>query len=491
MHSTVSLRGGQTRPLSPLQVPNRRTAAIGALLTVLAALLLVGAPIIPGATTAGLASVAHADASLAISAPWDSGKTFAVGNPGGEGGGYYGHCCWDSNGNYNATDYYAVDINGPGGGNADCGENVRATNTGIVSAVGTYSPGGISYIRIDHGSIAAGYISEYQHVTDRVAVGTVVSRGDIIAKFGNVGTTFCHLHFVVRHSGTSVAPSPMSGTGLPASGGAYVTSDNSSTPNATPRIATLDAGGNLSVKEGSLGATWTPVASGVSQFQLSPNRIAILDGGGNLSVKEGPLNAPWTTIGTGVTGFHVTDNRIGALFGNTLAIKEGPLGATWTTVSTGVTDFDLSPNRIAVLDSSGGLSVKEGPIGATWTSVASGVGVGKFHVTDTRVGVLWGTDLNIKDGSLGAGWSVVINPTADFRLSSNRIMARQSDGTLYVKEGAIGSSWTLVSGGADGFAVSDTRVEVWGGGNLYVKDGSIGATWALVTTGSVAGGLSQ
>jgi 5-hydroxyisourate hydrolase-like protein (transthyretin family) len=169
-----------------------------------------------------VAAAPPAAAAITIKAPWDGGKTFAVGNPPGSnvGGGYYGHCCTGY-----TTEYYAVDINGPGGGNTDCGEDIRATAPGKVIKIGTYSPSGISYVRIDHGG---GYTSEYQHMANPPLVHEQddVKQGDKIGDMSNIGTQYCHLHFVVKLNGTSIAPSPMSGTTLPASGGTWVTSDN-------------------------------------------------------------------------------------------------------------------------------------------------------------------------------------------------------------------------------------------------------------------------
>lgn len=197
-------------------------------------------------------------AAPTISAPWDSGKTFAVGNPpnSGVGGGYYGHCC----GQNPDLDYYAVDINGPGGGDADCGENVRATDGGTISTVGTYSPSNITYLRINHGG---GYTSEYQHITSPLPVNTPVNKGDVIAKIGNKGTTYCHLHFVVKLNGTSVPPSPMSGVNFPASGGIYVTSDNASGAGASgARIMTIDAAGSAWANDNLGMSGWTQETNG-------------------------------------------------------------------------------------------------------------------------------------------------------------------------------------------------------------------------------------
>ena len=71
---------------------------------------------------------------MPVYAPWDSGRTFDVGSPPGtyNNQNYYGHCCLDSNGNYIQSEYYAVDINKPSGAN-DCGETIRATNSGTVT----------------------------------------------------------------------------------------------------------------------------------------------------------------------------------------------------------------------------------------------------------------------------------------------------------------------------------------------------------------------
>ena len=176
----------------------------------------------------GVAAPASAN-SFTVYAPWDSGKTFAVGSPGGQvGGGYYGHT---------GGEYYAVDINGPGGGNADCGEPVRATGAGTVT---TGSYGSINWLRIAHGG---DYVSEYQHMQNVLVKSGTVTRGQKIGEFGNVGTTYCHLHFVVRLNGASFAPSPMSGVVLPNSGGAWVTSNNSPV-SSTPTTGPDDPNGN-------------------------------------------------------------------------------------------------------------------------------------------------------------------------------------------------------------------------------------------------------
>jgi hypothetical protein len=253
--------------------PRRRRIAL-----LLAFLLVLAAALVAGSTPAQATG-------LTVYAPWDSGKTFAVGSPDGQvGGGYYGHCCTGY-----TTEYYAVDINGPGGGNADCGENVRATSGGTVSSVGSY--GSISYIRIDHG----GYTSEYQHVTDRIAVNATVSRGDVIAKFGNVGTTYCHLHFVVKLNGTSVAPSPMSGVNLPASGGAWVTSNNdpSSPPTDIDGDGVVDSSDQCPTAKGTVANNGCPANKPILAADVNGDGKADL-----LHLWTGGVNT-WTSNGNG------------------------------------------------------------------------------------------------------------------------------------------------------------------------------------------------
>jgi hypothetical protein len=213
------------------------------LLAVLASLLGIGLAVVPGTTSSHLSSIASADAAMPIYAPWDAGKTFDVGSPPGtyDNHNYYGHCCYDQNGSYISSEYYAVDINKPNGAD-DCGETIRATNSGTVTT-GVYVGAGVNgsnipWLRVDHSEIAAGYISEYQHMISPTGA-THVNRGYPIGRMGSAGATACHLHFVVKHNGTSIPPSPMSGYSLPTGvTGVAVISDNTPASSSSGSVGT-------------------------------------------------------------------------------------------------------------------------------------------------------------------------------------------------------------------------------------------------------------
>ncbi len=88
---------------------------------------------------------------------------------------------------------------------ADTGTAIYAADNGKV-IFSEYDNGGYGYmIQIDHGN---GIVTYYAHCSELlVPAGTLVSKGDLIAKVGNTGrSTGPHLHFEVRKNGTPVNP---------------------------------------------------------------------------------------------------------------------------------------------------------------------------------------------------------------------------------------------------------------------------------------------
>lgn len=89
---------------------------------------------------------------------------------------------------------------------ASVGTNIYAADNGTV-IYSAYHNGGFGYmIQLDHGN---GIVTYYAHCSELlVPEGTVVAKGDLIAKVGNTGrSTGPHLHFEVRVNGTPVDPS--------------------------------------------------------------------------------------------------------------------------------------------------------------------------------------------------------------------------------------------------------------------------------------------
>lgn len=88
---------------------------------------------------------------------------------------------------------------------ASVGTAIYAADNGTVT-YSEYNNGGYGYMmKIDHGN---GLETCYAHCSELlVPAGTVVAKGDIIAKVGNTGrSTGAHLHFEVRLNGTPIDP---------------------------------------------------------------------------------------------------------------------------------------------------------------------------------------------------------------------------------------------------------------------------------------------
>lgn len=88
---------------------------------------------------------------------------------------------------------------------ASVGTAIYAADNGTVT-YSEYNNGGYGYMmKIDHGN---GLETYYAHCSELlVPAGTVVAKGDLIAKVGNTGrSTGAHLHFEVRLNGTPIDP---------------------------------------------------------------------------------------------------------------------------------------------------------------------------------------------------------------------------------------------------------------------------------------------
>lgn len=104
----------------------------------------------------------------------------AVSWPGGEGipAGWYPHF------------HRGIDL-----GNAKCGADVLAAQSGKVTVAGKQSDGAIA-VKIDHGGWTTGY---WHLASEVVAVGQLVIKGQKVGVLGTTGnSTACHLHFYVR-----------------------------------------------------------------------------------------------------------------------------------------------------------------------------------------------------------------------------------------------------------------------------------------------------
>jgi hypothetical protein len=250
-----------------------------------------------------------------------------------------------------------------------------------------------------------------------------------------------------------------------------------------PRVTFLDSSGNLYVKEGPINAPWVLVAQGVVDFKTSPNRIAVLNSSGALSVKEGPINAPWTQVATGVApgNFAVTNDGVYVLWGTNLSVKQGALNAPWLSILSKDQSFKVSAgDHVAAELTSGSLVVQWGGVGSGWTTIATGYS--DYAVTNDMVAAQFGSKLYVKQGYVGAPWTLILNPIESFKVSAgDHVAAELTSGSLVVQWGGVGSGWTTISNATDGFDVTDNRVANLMSGNLYIKEGAPNAVWTMVT----------
>jgi murein DD-endopeptidase MepM/ murein hydrolase activator NlpD len=87
------------------------------------------------------------------------------------------------------------------------GNELYATDTGVIIYAGWSNRGYGNTIVIDHGN---GYISLYGHLMDgglSVSCGQVISAGQLIGYMGSTGNSSGpHLHFEIRYNGSPVNP---------------------------------------------------------------------------------------------------------------------------------------------------------------------------------------------------------------------------------------------------------------------------------------------
>jgi len=209
------------------------------------------------------------------------------------------------------------------------------------------------------------------------------------------------------------------GDGVPISG--YVTPPGA-TDSRTSRIGVLQ-GGAVSVKEGALGAGWTPeYGGGVAKFVVDGDWIGVLTTGGQLLVKQGNLSAGWVPEMGNVKDFALAAGagRVGVLrTDGTVAVKDGGLYGNWDEETGGVAELRLSGDWIGVVGTNGQASVKEGPLNAGWLPEIGGVADLQLDQAAGRVGVLR-TDgtVAVKDGGLYGNWDEETNQVQQLQLTS-------------------------------------------------------------------------
>jgi hypothetical protein len=142
-------------------------------------------------------------------------------------------------------------------------------------------------------------------------------------------------------------------------------------------------------------------------------------------------------------------------------------------------------SRIGVLQG-GAVSVKEGALSAGWVSEYGG-GVAKVVVDGDWIGVLTtGGQLYVKQGNLSAGWVPELGNVKDFSLAAGagRVGVLRTDGSVAVKDGGLYGSWVEETGGVAELRLSGDWIGVVGtSGQVSVKAGPLNAGWLPEITG--------
>lgn len=89
-----------------------------------------------------------------------------------------------------------IDLNGLGGGNTDCGYELKAICDGIVEIVSTSTQNYGKLLVIKANTLGSVYYVRYAHCQEiLVQRGDTVREGQVVAKMGSTGnSTACHLH---------------------------------------------------------------------------------------------------------------------------------------------------------------------------------------------------------------------------------------------------------------------------------------------------------
>lgn len=220
------------------------------------------------------------------------------------------------------------------------------------------------------------------------------------------------------------------------------------TPGGSLRIGVLDSGGNFLVKEGGLHAGWTLVASSAREIALSADLIAYSDFAGRLYVKRGALGAGWVLETTGpARGVALTYTPAGALrigfldSASNFWVKEGSLTAAWTLVASwaGYLAGDLIAYEDHPLHYMFRAFVKQGPLTAPWVNQAVSIFGIPLAITYTRTGSLRigivdeHQRLQVRDGSLTAGWTAVADLVNSIALSGDIVEWQDRNGNVFVQ----------------------------------------------------------
>ena len=284
-------------------------------------------------------------------------------------------------GGYHAEGDPAIDVSMP------VGTPIYATGDGWVAedpVRDTAHCNPLDYKNYVQGCIDAGYGNSGTRIKIRHPNGTVslylhlssvradlrkdspVSAGMQIGESGNTGISEGpHLHYAEYVGGNDVDPgfwsachgaSRVTYDNLKLRKGQFIRNDGygCALPADADGDGIADSSDSCPSQAGALVSNGCPLVVGV-------DRVAVLQTGGRLSVKDGPLNATYQELAGNVSAFQLEGDRVAVLTGTDLYVKDGPLNATYENLAGDLKTFQIGADEDHIRRS-GQLAVSYGPV---------------------------------------------------------------------------------------------------------------------------------
>ncbi len=235
--------------------------------------------------------------------------------------------------------------------------------------------------------------NNYKNLSNLIIVGAV-DESDNLTYYSNYGTQTVHiaapgnLTVLTRDGEATEEWGTSFSAPLVAATAALMLQANPNLTAAQLKTYILNSADTVPQLEGKIqGARRLNVKKAVKSVvtDASKLRIACLDNGGVLKVKEGAYNAGWSITDTGVSDFQLEGKKVGIIQGGKLKIKEGALNSYWDLVAENVKSFKMKGNIICVLYNDDKFKVFE-KNGSTYTQLMSESNIYHFDIEGRRIG---------------------------------------------------------------------------------------------------------
>lgn len=216
----------------------------------------------------------------------------------------------------------------------------------------------------------------------------------------------------------------------------------------TSSLLIVRASGTLYVKA-SLADGWTTIpTSNVVDVKAASPRLAYLDAGGTLWVRDGVTGTSLAET-RGVTQYAATPNYLLVRQGTTVYGKANLSDQWGVPLTTSAVDLQAAGTRIAIRDGAGNVAIKDGLNGGWVTETAP---IDQYVITPSLVLIRFGGDLW---GEVNAADPLVYltRNVADVIAAGNQMAIKDTSGNISVKDGLNGA-WFFESGPVNQYLVT-------------------------------------